>query len=463
MYYFLFVIIILVQLFILNNITFTAWPEMFSYPYLINNGFKLYQDIALPYEPILSESLAVLYKMFGYNLIVLKLFTWGIIILADILILLISRKIIRDGYKSLIPVVFFAIMQPFFEGNMLWFDLSVTPFLLLAVFSIYYLENFRKYLLFGLFLGIAFFIKQQVGLAIALVLGYFLITKQWKEIFHTGLGLLIPTIMIAVYILFKDIVNDYFFWTVVVPLYWYPKFPGYVNLPSTKEFLGLLLLALPLLSVLAVKKTYTKNFLIILFLFLGSFITAFPRFELFRLQPALAMYILLLAFVVLQTKKYLIFWLIPVILVVIVLGKNILFKDVQNRFYSEADIKTASQIKMLQQDNQLFLIGLSSLNYVLTDSIPPKPWIDNYVWYLEIPGMQQKVIDGFEESKTNLILRRSPELGNWYDLGVYQPQQIVDYMQMNYDKQSFSTNKQSFSTNKQGSLNGDIEIWKRKD
>lgn len=449
MYYFLFVIIILVQLYILNNITFTAWPEMFSYPYLVNNGFNLYQDIALPYEPVLSESLAVLYKLFGYNLIVLKLFTWGIIILADVLILLISRKIIGEGYKSLIPVVFFAMMQPFFEGNMLWFDLSVTPFLLLAVFSIYYLENFRKYLLFGLFLGIAFFIKQQVGLSIGLVFAYFLITRQWKELSQTILGLLIPTILIIGYVLLKGIVNDYFFWTVIVPLYWYPKFPGYVNLPSTKEFLGLVLLALPLLSVLAVKKTYTKNFLIILCLFLGSFITAFPRFELFRLQPALAMYILLLAFVVLQTKKYLIFWLIPVILVTVVLGKNILFKDVQNRFYSEVDIKTASQIKMLQQDNQLFLIGLSSLNYVLTNSIPPKPWIDNYVWYLEIPGMQQKVIDGLEKSKTNLILRKSPELGNWYDLGVYQPQQIVEYMQMNYDKQ--------------GMLNGDIEIWTRKD
>jgi len=55
------------HLFILIHLQFTSWPEMFSYPYLLNNGFNLYKDIALPYQPLLMLILSVVYKIFGYN------------------------------------------------------------------------------------------------------------------------------------------------------------------------------------------------------------------------------------------------------------------------------------------------------------------------------------------------------------------------------------------------------------
>src|SRR3990167_1746027 len=94
MIYIFFLIIISVHSLILSNIQFTAWPEMFSYPYLLNNGFMLYRDQALPYQPLLVLILSKIYIIFGYDINVLKIFTWGIILINDLLIFLISQKLV---------------------------------------------------------------------------------------------------------------------------------------------------------------------------------------------------------------------------------------------------------------------------------------------------------------------------------------------------------------------------------
>ena len=84
------------HLLILSRLQFTAWPEMISFPYLINHGFVTYRDMVHAYPPLLVNLLAVCYKLFGYNLWVLKMFGWISILFSDLFFFKIIRKITKN-------------------------------------------------------------------------------------------------------------------------------------------------------------------------------------------------------------------------------------------------------------------------------------------------------------------------------------------------------------------------------
>lgn len=127
---YLFLLILLgIHIFLLFNLKFTAWPEMLSYPY----------------PPVLTFVLSIIYKLFGYRLIVIKVFTWLIILANDILIFKIVNKVVNSEQWSVISVLFYALIQPFLEGNQLWFDLAIVPSVLLGL--LFFLN--KKYFLSG--------------------------------------------------------------------------------------------------------------------------------------------------------------------------------------------------------------------------------------------------------------------------------------------------------------------------
>jgi len=211
--------LLVLHLLILTHLQFTSWPEMFSYPYLLNNGFSLYKDIALPYQPLLMLILSVVYKIFGYNLLTLQIFAWMLILLSDILIFLISKKILGFKLSNLAPVLLMVLITPIASGNTLWFDLATIPFILLAFLASLY----NKFLFMGFFFAAAFYIKQQTGLAILFLSIYFLFSKRFKDLFGFILGFLALSLLVLAYIIYNGIFQDYLFWTILVPLYWYPK------------------------------------------------------------------------------------------------------------------------------------------------------------------------------------------------------------------------------------------------
>lgn len=443
-----FLILLLLHFLILYFTRFTAWPEMFSYPYLIMNGFKPYQDIAFPYEPLLPLILSQVYQFLGLHLFILKIITWSTILFSDLLIFLISIKIIGRKMISLIPVSVYILIQPVSDGNMLWFDLATVPCLLLAFISFIFLRDFKKFLFLGLFLSLAFFIKQQAGITIAMLGFYFLVTRSFKNLIYYCAGFLIPTTLILMYILLNNLFNDYVFWTIAVPLKWYPSFPGYVHVPTPKEiFLIGIIFGSTIMTAAFRLRDKNPQLNVAVIIFLGSFLTAFPRFELFRIQPAIAFLIVLLCFI--RSKGTLVLVILPVVVASLLLWKNIIPSlSLETRFYGQEDIQLADIIKKYNSSDELFLLGINSLQYSLTNKLPVKPWVDNYIWYMEIPGVQENVLSGLEQSNPKIIFRRSPELGNWFDLGVYQPKKIVDYINMNYNKTEV--------------INQGIEIWIRK-
>ncbi len=443
------IFLLVIHLFILFNLQFTAWPEMFSYPYLLNNSFKLYQDIALPYQPLLVLILSVVYKIFGFNLLTLQLFTWTTILISDFLIFFISRKIIGKKALSLVPLSLYIFVQPLTSGNMLWFDLATVPFILLGILSSLY----RKTFWMGFFLSFAFFIKQQTGVAIILLIVYFLVYRQFRQLPKFFFGLVVPVILVLLFIISSGLMGDYLFWTTIVPLFWYPKFPGYSNWPSTKEFIEIFILFIPgLLACFNGLNQWNKRgeiFKIILLIFAGTFLVAFPRFDFFRFQPAVAVYIVLLSLIL--NKKNALIVSLPILLVSVVLVKSNLGNiNLPARFYGPQEIALAKQIDELTlPSNRIYLLGVPSIEYVLSNRLPPKPWVDNYVWYMEIDGMQDKVLAGFEREKPKIIVWQIPQIGNWYSLGTYQPKRIVEYIRQHYEKTA--------------QFEKGVQVWQRKD
>ena len=94
------------------------------------------------------------------------------------------------------------------------------------------------------------------------------------------------------------------------------------------------------------------------------------------------------------------------------------------RFWSEA--------VQIPSNESVYLLGLHSGHYILANSLPPKPWVDNYPWVFEIPGMQEETIGNWEQNPPKFIIWQPPVSGNWYDIGTYQPQKLTEWIRENY-------------------------------
>jgi len=233
---YLFIIILLgIHLFLLSNLKFTAWPEMLSYPYFRNNGYLLYKDMIHPYPPVLTIALSIVYKLFGYKLIVLKVFTWLIILVNDVLVYLIAKKITKKNAFALASLSLYVLVQPFLEGNQLWFDLAIVPTVL---FSTYYLLQ-KKYFWSGLFLGVAILTKQTAGLYLIFGMAYIACKeKNFKKVLEFVIGPIILFAILIVRLITEGAVLGFFNWTLIYPFTWWSKFPGYIQIALTKTQLA---------------------------------------------------------------------------------------------------------------------------------------------------------------------------------------------------------------------------------
>lgn len=435
--------LLVVHLFLLASIRFTAWPEMFSFPYLVNNKYLIYRDFHHAYQPLLTLILSVVYKLFGYKLIVLKIFTWLLILTSDILIFLISRKLFGKKLMAFLPLAIFVFLQPVLEGNMLWFDLAFLPFLLFSVYLIIsWAENKKWNYLFatGLFLSICLLIKQQSVLLVVAFL-FFLKAKKvsLKEVFVFFTGGVFPVLLVVGWLAFVGIFKDYLFWTLSFPLYWLTRIPGYAILPTPKQWLSLFLLIGPLL--IGIFKRFKKDRLDLIkfftLLFFASLIAAFPRFSYLHLQPALGTYVILVSLLFATKRVNSVLFMGPVLLVGLVFWIKILPQVSQpTRFYEQRGIVDLAQFikDNTKSSDKIYLLGPHSLLYVLSDRLPPKPWIENYVWHFEIDRMQEKTIQHWEQDMPSAVLWSTPKHGNWYDLGAYQPKEVVQWIKANYTR-----------------------------
>lgn len=417
------------HLFLLTKLQFTAWPEMFSFPYLFNNGFRLYGDMVHPYPPVLTLSLSILYKLFGYKLAVLKVATWTLILANDILIFLIVKKATGQKIFAFLSLIFYLTLQPFLDGNQLWFDLAiVTP----VLFGILFFLN-KKYFWAGVAFAFAALTKQTAGIFLV-ASGLWLVIGERKIgfLFRLLVGPLVLFLILLGRLLSEGAVSEFFNWTLIYPLVYWNKFPGYVQMFLTgREWFIVVVLSLPLVFLV-----FRKNYLLFTIYYLLSLLIVYPRFSFFHLQLAIAISAILFGLSLKFLKFSPMFLATCYILLATFMVVPVLKSHWQRetRFWGRSDLELAAIIKK-EASGDIYLLGPFSSLYVMSGTLPPKPWLDNFGWYFEIPGVQAEVIRRWKQNPPEVIIWQETEKGEWYEIGTYQPVQIAIWIKENYNQE----------------------------
>lgn len=445
-------LLLIFHLSLLSQLIFTAWPEMLSYPYLYSQGFTLYKDFIMPYPPGLILLLGVVFNYFGFNPMVLKNLTWFLILIVDVSLFYLLKEVTKNSKTSLLFLFIFIILQSLLDGNMLWFDFAlVIPLLLSLWFGLK-----KNFFLVGLFLMLAILIKQTAVVYILGFLGllWILGEKRIQETLITIGGGTVLMVPLIIYLILTDSLIPFWNWTIFYPLTEWSKFPGYVQMTlNLKQIIFLLILIFPVAGVFFnfPRILKEKKIPILLIFIVSALIAIYPRFSYFHLQPVLPFLILLAAeiYILLKPKIKVIY--ISLVLMTLATISFFVGPDVWGqriRFYDIEDQEMIADVKLTATgEREIFLQGLYSSIYVFSGTIPPKNWSDNFGWYLEIPGVQEWVLQGFEEEPPNTIFWRQPQDGRWYDLGTYQPQKMTEYIKRNYHKT--------------GNIKPGIDVWQR--
>jgi hypothetical protein len=410
----------------LLKLRFTAWPEMLLWPYLMIKGWLPYTDIAIAHTPLMIVKLAVFFKIFGVGILQLKTFTLILIMLLDILVYWISKKL--WGVKTAIVAVgFFAFWQIFFEGNGLWFDL----FMGVAALASFYFAKSKFFIWAGVFWALAF-ISKQTAVWFLFPIGLELLknTKELKKFVLGVLWVIIPSTLI----LWKvGILPDFYKWAIDFGIFVLPKAQGQVQLPDLKN---LAISLFPFTVFLPIFVMNRKESLSLLLWSLAGMMGALPRFEYFHFQPALP-YLAIgssLIFIGNWHKKEIAKVFIPIY----VIGSLYLFGGFFMRNFGEGtrffegDVEdvTAYVKSNTQENDKIFVLNYWDNVYALSGTVPAtRPWIPQLSWYMSAPGVQEKMVSDLTTIQPVLILENSYES---IGLGSYKPVLVNDYVAKNY-------------------------------
>lgn len=421
----------------------TAWTEMLVYPYLLNNGFVLYQDLIAPYTPIFLWILQIITSIFGYTPQI-SLFTTAVLaVINSLIIYWIVKKKTNQSVVAYLATLFYAGWFFYFEGNGLWFEIFQVHLILLAY---YFMDLFlfarSKIIYFVaacILISIAFFTKQSAMWLIFGLVGYLLFTKQFKGLKTYLILQLVTFFLVGIIVLGLCFLMGYGWgfidWAFGYTFFYFPLSPGHTAYPAVDQ---LLKLGIPLL-VLAPLIIYLDRRKLLLIAFLGAtFMAALPRWGLFHLQPFVA----ILAISSIYFWEYLIkankitrvaMLFIITIWVVVIVRQEMRFLNLPIRFFEPEIYKLADQINT--QD--YWIINGPDQAYVLNQHIPKvKPYVQNFAWYFEYADLQQQVIEGIQESCPRVILYSPFSDGQGVGVGQYRPNQLAEYILNTYDVSS---------------------------
>jgi hypothetical protein len=165
---------------------------------------------------------------------------------------------------------------------------------------------------------------------------------------------------------------------------------------------------------------------------------AYPRFDYFHLIPSLSIISLVAGeIVLLQLKKknvIKIFFLTSFLVIGVFSYKYFKSNWTQEIRFFETDIQsTATFLSLVTSSrDRIYMQNAPDQLLPLSKRLPPKPWADEFPWYLEINDYQNKVIDGINNSETKFIVFKPYENNNEFDLGSYKPKLIVSAINANY-------------------------------
>lgn len=444
-YKFLFLVIILLHLLLLSNTQFTLWPEMVVYPYLANNGFLNYRDIINPYPPALTLFLEYFSKFFGYEPLSYNILTWILILITDFLIFTISLALTRKTRSALVALIFFVVFSVPFGINGLWFDLVQAPLLLSSLFYLLKFlekENRKSLLASGFLAALAFFVKQNSIVIlvwfIVLLIGKF--KKKTSKLFSIlGLFLLPSLTLLTAYsslYFLEGTLDNFYYWTFFFPFFKASGMPGYVQFPTIRQFVIICSTVLIFIPVIMSGKSLYK---LILATAMVMLIFAYPRFDFFHLIPSLSLLAILAPSTLICLKKVNL-WVKPIIyLSSILLLSNTFYylsKSIttETRFFEKEIYTAANYLKQSLPDKKYIYIqnGPDQL-LPLSGKLPPKPWADEFPWYLELQQTQNEILKSLSSQPPEYIIYKPYDDGDTYEIGSYRPQKIGGYLESSYE------------------------------
>lgn len=411
---------------------------MTAFPYLLNHGFVTYRDMVHAYPPLLITVLSLIYKFLSYSQDAVKISGWSFILISDFLIFLIIKKITNKFQIGIISLLGYVFLQTFLEGNMIWPDLAIIPFILASV----YLVLNKKYFFSGILIGLAFLTKQTGALFIIPIFAFLILEKEKnKKIARYVVGVFVAIIPFLLILIRQNSFLDFLNWTIIYPSKYWIRFPGYVQTQlNLKQILIIAFIFIPIAFAVFLHNKILKDkiFLFLFLLLLVGIISVYPRFSFFHFQSAIAITILIYGYLFAKIKnisKFLFIFIIPFLLVITYFGIK---KDwnKQTRFFENNNIVLASIIEnKTQKDEKIYLLGLPANLYVLSNRLPPKPWLDNFGWYFEIPQIQENTLESWKHDPPVAIFWQNPQSGPWYEIGSYQPQKITNWIKKNYNRE----------------------------
>lgn len=436
--------ILVFHLLFLTSTRFTLWPEMVVYPYLLNNGFKLYTDIINPYPPFLPLALAFFNKYLGYEPLLIQTLTWSIILSADLIIFIAANHIYKNFKKAVLTTAFFIFFSIPFGVNGIWFEPFQTPIIILSVFFFYKYFNGKnkKYLLLSsALLAVSLFIKQQTAW---LVFWFFLLLtfknrdsfKNWlKSIFIFAVPITAGLVFEIIIALNLSLLGEFLFWSVYLPFFKASALPGYILLPGLKELSILALIFLIFIPIILDKNVKERFFVFTAFAIIPF---AYPRFDYFHLVPSIAL--LSIAFtknlqILKSSKKFFQRIVLISFLLLLIYSVRFFSRNWTNeiRFFEIEVYQAARFIQLINpKDNPVFLQNVSGQILVVSKTLPTKPWADSFPWYLEINGVQEKIIEGIKTEKPQIVIYKPYESRGVFELASYRPQLVANFLDQNY-------------------------------
>ncbi len=435
--------ILLVHLFLLFYLKFTAWPEISLWPYLLTKGWLPYSDIAIAHTPLAIFDLAIFYKIFGTDVLQLKIFTWSLILLSDTLIFFLVKKIWKKK-AAFLSLIFYIFWMLFYDGNGFWFDLYMGIF----AFCSFYFARSRKWLLAGVFWGLSFISKQTAIWFLVPILLEMIINLQHHYVRNNVInyrllagkfmrfvaGGFIVAIIFIVILWSIGILSDFWNWAFHFGIFVLPKAQGQIQLPDTKTLFASLL-PFTIFVPLVIK---SKKYLILILWAIAGMLGTYPRFEYFHFQPAL-FYLAIIGALVMSEKKNL---LLKIFIPIYILGSlYLMFRYfVRNfsegtRFHESEVVEIVDYIKYnTQKGDRIFVLNYWDNIYALTETLPStKPWVPQLSWYMEEPSIQEKMVEDLISNPPKLIVYK-PYTST--GLSSYVPKKVYDYVTENYKIES---------------------------
>lgn len=431
--YLILVLIIISHLFLLSQMIFFPYPELFIYPYLTNQGL-------LPYKHIFDQHFPGL-MFFPINLDNLGMNTpadarywqYGTISITHMLFFIVAKRIFKKNRWALLSNLLYLIWQPYFEGYVLWIDLFIVPVLLVAF---YFLMDNKNLIFSGLFMGISLLFKQVTLPLTALIIAYlFFKDKIIKNAVYFLIGFLIPLLLLIVWVWRLEIWSEFYYWTITFNITTFAemgrKYPEISELVKIFPVFGVVSLAI---LYMLYKKDRNMNMILLTVFFVGSLAFSYARFDLVHLQPSLIFALLLIMYLL---NKYLsgknivlvtVFILLSII-IAISYYKNILRGDVLFFGKTESDISLRVS-RLTKPGDTIFALGTFPHIYQQTDTLPPgKIFVFQFPWFIKEAG--DRMLAGIKDEQPKVVVRDKNSTISGILTASFMPE-INNYVDENY-------------------------------